>query len=129
MAKVEEIKLFVTEWLNLFPPDVRWNNVLIKSKVDECVNKMQKFLKTYPQYNKELIFAATKNYLSLQESKAWEYTRQAKYFIDKQGHGSLLEQYCEAELQGVVTKAKSINGQYSLQKESVIPINFYNDFI
>lgn len=129
MAKLEEIKLFVTEWLNLFPSDVRWNNVLIKSKVDECVNKMQKFLKTYPQYNKELIFAATKNYLALQQSKGWEYTRQAKYFIDKQGHGSLLEQYCESELQGVVTKAKSMNGQYSLPKEMVVPINFYNDFI
>lgn len=117
----QELTELVQQWVLLFPEDVRWNGVAIRSEPEDCVNKMQKFIKQYPAYTKDIIFAATKAYLLQQEAKNWEYTRRACYFIDKQGVGSLLAQYCRQDVEG--------QQHNNLPKQQTLNPNFYNDFI
>jgi hypothetical protein len=87
---------WIEEWTELFPKDVMSNGQPIYSTPKDCVNKMQKFLKDNPEYEKELIFAATKVYLLKQRQKDWEFTRTASNFINHQQKGSLLASWCEA---------------------------------
>lgn len=120
---MENVKDWIKEWCELFPADIKWNNSPIKSKPEHCVNKMTKFCKNFPAYTKDIIFAATRNYLLIQQQKGWEYTRRSTYFIDKQGEVSLLEQYCEEEI-------KTANvGVKSNETIKTTLSNFHNDFI
>lgn len=100
MKKVEE---WMVEWLNLFPDNIaNITGYNVRNKPEDCTNKMVKFLKAHPEYNKDTVFAATKKYLQQQEQKGWLYTKQASYFISKLGEPSLLNQFCEQ-----VTKPES----------------------
>ena len=113
----KEVEQWIESWVNLYPENVKWNGVAIKSTVKDCLPRMVKFCKNNPTISKENIFNATKKYLAIQEAKNWEYTRRAKYFIEKQGEGSMLLEFCN-EL------SKDTNEQ-----ENDILISFYNDFI
>jgi hypothetical protein len=95
MEKPATINAWIEEWCALYPANVEFNGRKLRSKPKDCLNKMIKFCKENPLYDKSAIFAATKLYLQEQEAKDWEYTKQAIYFISKIGQPSLLEQYCE----------------------------------
>ena len=100
---VEEISKFdssswIKDWLSIFPsksPDGR----LLKSHPSSLIAKMNKFLEKY-NYDKEIIMAATKEYIRNQELKeeGHRYTRTATYFIYK-GTGTTycsdLADWCE----------------------------------
>lgn len=86
---------WIEEWLLLFPAEVKSGDESIRTKSKYCVNKLQKFCDTHKQYNKGIIFAATRRYLEDREREGWRFTRRATYFISKVGYESLLESYCE----------------------------------
>lgn len=92
---MEQAINFIEDWVNLFPEDVEFGGYKIKSKEKDCIKKMQKFVKDNPLFTKDIIFAATNKYLDEQKAKDWMYTKQATYFISKQGQPSLLEAYCD----------------------------------
>ena len=87
--------------------EAEFNGYKIKSKAKDCLNKMLKFLKDHPNYDKSIIFAATKNYVEEKRAVNWEFMKQATYFISKVGQPSLLESYCEKVLAG--EKPKELN--------------------
>lgn len=109
-------KEWISEWNNLFPSNIKWNGVNIKSRDEDCEKRMNDFLKRYPEYSKETIFKATKTYLEKQKNENWNYTKRSVYFIGKKGEPSLLSSYCEAIENKPEETEISIN-------------NFYNDFI
>lgn len=92
---MENIENWLQSWLDLFPAEVEFAGYKIKSKAKDCLTKMQKFVKDNPLFTKDVIFAATNKYLDEQKAKDWAYTKQATYFISKQGQPSLLEAYCD----------------------------------
>jgi len=102
----QELGELLGEWLELWPAEVVWNGNKVRTDAKYCVNKMQKFVAENPQYTKQTIFAATKLYLQEQESKGWEYTQQAHFFIEKRGFPSKLEAYC-AQVLAEASRPKS----------------------
>lgn len=93
---------WIDEWLLLWPEGVQTQGVNIRSKADQCTNKMLKLCKAHPEYTKATIFAATKKYLAEREADNWKFTKRAMYFIDKLGEGSLLGTYCEKILRPAI---------------------------
>ena len=79
-------KEWISEWNNLFPSNIKWNGVNIKSRDEDCEKRMNDFLKRYPEYSKETIFKATKTYLEKQKNENWNYTKRSdtSIFIDPQ---------------------------------------------
>lgn len=110
---MENVKNWIETWLLLYPPDIKYGRESLRSKPQDCVSKMQKFVKTYPQYTKDVIFAATNMYLQERARENWAYTKYARYFIDKQGAPSLLAKYCEDVIQGNTPKAHELIQEYS----------------
>jgi hypothetical protein len=92
---MEKTSEWIQEWLALWPADVESGGQSIRSKPEQCVNKMQKLCKSDAALTKEVIFAATKLYLQERAENAYAYTKRATYFIHKLTEGSLLQTYCE----------------------------------
>jgi len=85
---------WIEEWRKLFPRGLNeYTNRLYKGNLNECNKKMFNFL-SRSDYEKEIIFKATKYALSLAERNDYRYFPQAHYFIEKDGT-SMLGQYCE----------------------------------
>jgi hypothetical protein len=55
---------------------------------------MEWFLRTYPEYSKSTILAATKIFIQQMERRGYVYMTQADYFIQKE-NGSKLAAMCE----------------------------------
>lgn len=112
---------WIEEWLLLWPEHIKSGGESVRTKAKYCVNKMVKWCKQHPQYDKDAIFAATKLYLAERQADNYFGIRRATYFIDKLGIGSGLEDYCER-----LTKAK----EYPVTPTDAIPeYNPINDFI
>lgn len=110
---------WIDEWVQLYPADIEFNGVKLRSSTKDCINKMQKFCKQHPEFTKDIIFAATKAYLQERAAKGYEYTKQATYLINKLGQPSVLENYCEKILSGTHTNVEVVIPEY----------NSINDFI
>lgn len=117
METEKTISEWIEEWTLLYPQNIKWNGMYLRAKPAEVLKKMVNFCKTFPQYTKPIIFAATKAYLEQQKNKNWEYTKRASYIIDKKGEPSVLEHFCEMQLSP------------SDNTENIIVNNFHNDFI
>ena len=113
MATNKEVEEFIEEWCNLYPSNVVFNGTRIKSKAKDCVKKMQLFCKSNPLYTKDIIFAATKQYLKEREAEDWTYTKRSTYFISKQGEISLLEEYCDRIIEKVPVQIKKVEEEYN----------------
>lgn len=87
---------WIDEWVNLYPKDVKWKGMFLRSPAKYCIKKMEKLCKENPHYTKDIIFEATKQYVKDKSEENWAFMKQATYFIHKLGEPSLLEQYCEA---------------------------------
>lgn len=92
---MEKAELWIEEWLGLWPEEVKSGGESVRTKAKYCVKKMEKFVKEHPAYTKDAIFAATVLYLTERKRADWFAIRRATYFIDKQGVGSLLADFCE----------------------------------
>lgn len=115
---MENSKDWLEEWLQLWPKQVTSGGLTVQSPAKYCINKMQKFCKTYPQYTKQIIFAATSMYIKEREQEGYKFTKRATYFIDKQDQGSLLEAYCEKLL-----------APQPIIKQQITEYNAIDDFI
>lgn len=120
----KEIETWIDEWVLLYP-DIEWNGRKLRSPTKYCINKMLKMCKSNPSFTKEVIFAATNQYLAEQEAKNWEYTKQSTYFINKLGQPSVLEEYCNKILEEQ-QRQPVINDGFILPRLDLNPIN---DFI
>lgn len=87
-----ECNEWIEEWNNLFPE--KNQNGAIRQEIIDVQPRMNSFIKKY-KYIKEVIFAATKAYLTTESSKDHFYTKRSTYFISKQGEGSLLATWCK----------------------------------
>jgi len=82
------------DWFNLFPQGVKSGGYLVKSDKAGCLKKMEKFVKLYPEYNKDIIIRATKDYINYMRMKQFQYMQLAHYFILK-NDVSTLASCCE----------------------------------
>lgn len=78
----ERVEDWIDDYNNLFPKDYQ-------SHKQTLLPRMETFVATFANYNKDLILEATKKYIQEHENSpaGFEYMRRAEYFIFK-GHGS-----------------------------------------
>jgi len=113
--KKEAIKDFVKSWIQLFPKGIKTGGYPVKSSFnDALVNKMLNFLESY-DYTEEEIIYATKKYISEKEKEGYQAMKLAKYFIEKQGEGSMLADYC----QYVQDNKETIENEISLEDYNI----------
>lgn len=102
----EPLSEWIKSWLNLWPKNVLPHGYRVSGNTLECKRRMSRFLKDFPEYDKELIFKATMNYLTRQEANGWVYTKKnSKFIFDSET--STLEQECEAILNNSDSNVKS----------------------
>lgn len=85
---------WIAEWSNLWPRGIKSGTRAIRPHPKDVLSKMQLFVKTYG-YDKDTVFKATIAYLNDRMDNDFEFTKRAIYFIDKQGEGSLLAEWCD----------------------------------
>jgi hypothetical protein len=93
---------WIEEWYDLFPKGIKSGGYLVRDGKSACMKKMDKFIKAHPEFTKEDIIKATKNYVNAFKVKNYEYMRLASYFIEKDGHSTLA-----AECENVKTQTTS----------------------
>jgi hypothetical protein len=94
---IETVEDWIDEWVALFPTDLLSKGYLtysVSGNTSACVIRMKRFLKEHKDITKEIIFKATKLYLSEQKLRNWSFTKKNSKFISD-NDGSVLEQYCE----------------------------------
>ena len=91
---------WIEEYYELFPKGIKSGGFYVRSSIQDCSNKMFKFLNDNPQFTKDIILAATKNYIKDCEARNYDKMKLAPYFIIKDGT-SMLSGYCEAYVQGI----------------------------
>lgn len=80
----EKVEDWIDEWYELWPKGVKsGGSTLVRSDKNGCLNKMKKFVKTNPQFTKEIILKATKDYLLNLRLKNYAYIQAAHYYIFK----------------------------------------------
>jgi len=104
------------EWFDLFPQGVKSGGYLIKSDKAGCLKKMEKFVKTYPEFNKDIIIRATKDYINYMRMKQFQYMQLAHYFIMK-NDVSTLASCCEDVVNKLDTREiENLDVDYSVDK-------------
>lgn len=93
-SKSSSVSDWIEEWLDLFPKGVKSGGFYVKSAKSGCLNKMKSFVKNNPEYNKDTIIQATKNYIKEKEAAGWAYMQLAHFFIEK-NKISTLASYCD----------------------------------
>jgi len=94
-----EFQLFVDEWFDIFPKNIKSGNFYIRTDKKDCLKKLGKFMTNYPEYSKEVILEATKRYVKTCANSGYRYMKLAPYFIYKDNM-SMLEGYCQQVLLG-----------------------------
>lgn len=106
-ANTDEIEWF-EEWYSLWPRGIKaGGNYPVKGDRKGCLKKLIKFTKEYPEFGKDIIIKATKDYVDAARITRFTYIKQAHFFIYKDGM-STLAAYCET----INEKVK--NGDYDL---------------
>lgn len=90
-----KVESWIDEWYNLWPSGIKSGGYYVRCDKNNCKTKLDKFLKSNPEYNKEIIIEATRNYIIDSEKAGYKYMKMAPYFIEKNG-SSALAGYCEA---------------------------------
>jgi hypothetical protein len=91
---------WIEEYYDLFPKGIKSGGFYVRSSIQDCSNKMFKFLNDNPQFTKDIILEATKSYIKDCEARNYDKMKLAPYFIVKDGT-SMLSGYCEAYVQGI----------------------------
>lgn len=129
---MNQVENWLDEWLELWPSNIRWDGVKIRSKPSECIHKFKRLLKVRPELTKEIIFEATKRYLTERENNDWKFTRRAYFFIKKNDE-SMLEQFCDDILEEntIIEQKKQAKEKHEVQP--LLPNEIFtapqNDFI
>lgn len=90
----ETVEGWIDEWYELFPKGVRSGSYPIKSGKKGCLIKLKKFVKEYPEFNKDIIIKATKDYIRHSAMNNYKFMQLADYFIYK-NNKSTLASSCE----------------------------------
>lgn len=85
------------DWYDLFPRGIKNGAYPIKGDRKGCFNKLDKFIKDYPEYPIDVIMDATEEYIKQSKQNNYKYMQQAHYFISK-NNISTLASYCEVIL-------------------------------
>jgi len=94
------------EWYDLWPKGVKSGGYLVRGDKKGCIKKLNKFIKEYPDFDKDIIIKATKDYIdSFRIKRSYEYMKLAHFFIYKDNMSTLAAN-CEA------IKEKIDNGTY-----------------
>ena len=99
LSNSSDIDTFVDEYRNIFPKGVQTYGYPVKGDKAACRTKLTRFLKKYPEYNKNIILKATREYVSSRIMYNYEGLQLAHYFIDKDGISNLASM-CEQNLSG-----------------------------
>lgn len=102
----DEISWF-EEWYSLWPRGIKSGGYPVKGDRKGCLKKLIKFTNEYPEFGKEIITKATKDYIDSCRLKRYDYMKLAHFFIYKDGMSSLAS-YCE------LIQEKIKNGTYDL---------------
>jgi hypothetical protein len=90
---------WIKEWLNLWPKEIL-HGYRVSGNSLQVIKKMKTFCKEFPEYNKDIIFKATNNYLQRKKNENWEFTKKnSKFIFDIDG--STLEQECIAIVENI----------------------------
>ncbi len=85
----KDLEELVNNYRELFPKGITSGGYAVRGDKRTCMKKMSSFLKTYPEYPKELIIEATKSYINRKELEGFRYMQLAHYFITKDGVSNL----------------------------------------
>lgn len=88
------VEEWIDEWYELFPKGVRSGGYLVRSGKKGCLTKMKAFVKENPEYDKEIIMKATRDYLAHSRLKNYAFIQLAHYYISK-NKTSVLASGCE----------------------------------
>jgi hypothetical protein len=92
---ISEDSSWISEWIALWPTNLsRIIGYSVSGNTEACKIRMNKFISSFPEYNKEIIMKATNKYLKEQELKGWAFTKKNVKFISDR-EGSMLEAYCK----------------------------------
>ena len=80
---------WIDEWVDLFPVGIKSGGYYVKSNAQDCLKKMTRFVKKYPDFDRELIFDVTRKYISNLSMNSYKGMQLAHYFIEKNGISSL----------------------------------------
>lgn len=81
---------FVESYRNLFPKGIKsGNGTPIRGDKHGVAKKMEWFLRTYSEYSKSTILAATKLYVEQMQRRGYTFMVQADYLISKDGMSKL----------------------------------------
>lgn len=94
---------WIKEWYELFPRGIISGGYPVKTDPSNCKVRMERFIKKYPNYSKDIIMKATHLYLEEMQNQRYQMCKLAPYFIEKDGL-STLQGYCEKVLEGDVVK-------------------------
>lgn len=77
-VKIERVEGWINEYIAIFPKGYRDHPSVVATRMEE-------FMKSYPEYNKDIILRAAIEYIRKQEDSetGHEYTRRSVYFISK----------------------------------------------
>ena len=80
----EKVEDWIDEWYELWPKGVKsGGSVLVRSDKNGCLNKMKKFVKQNPDFNKDIIIRATKDYINHLRMSNFAFIQAAHYYIFK----------------------------------------------
>lgn len=92
----KEVAAWFNLWREIFPEGSNSAGYRYRGNRLEGLKKMIKFVNVYPEFTKEEIFQATKNYVERFAIRGYNYMQQAHYFIEKKDSGSTLASECES---------------------------------
>ena len=89
LSQEKEVADWISDWVDLWPKGVKSGGSYVRSDAKSCLKKMQQFVRDYPEYDKELIFAATKSYVDELAIKHYAFIKVASNFIKKHSDSGL----------------------------------------
>lgn len=105
-SKDNEIEWF-EEWYSLWPRGIKQSGYPVKGDRKGCLKKLLKFTKEYPEFGKDIIIKATKDYVEASRMNRYQHIKLAHYFVYRDNM-SALAAYCET------INEKIKNGDYDL---------------
>jgi hypothetical protein len=85
---VDNLKILAEKMRDLFPSKIRSGGYLVRSSLNDTVDKLKKFFKKH-NYTYEQVLKATEKYVKKKEHENYAYMQTLVYFIEKNGISNL----------------------------------------
>lgn len=93
-TKSEDELPWFDEWYSLWPRGQKSGGYPVKGDRKGCYKKLIKFIKEHPEFEKDIIIKATKDYIDAQRLSRFAFIKLAHFFVYKDNI-SVLASYCE----------------------------------